>query len=84
MPLKKGFSNQVHFKLADASMTEEEKKIVLEQARELREESIPFSFHRNTPPIASIFPVTHIVYSWLWNDLEKLKLVSGNFSPHIW
>jgi hypothetical protein len=98
IPLKEGNSNRVIFNLAKAPMTENEISILLNNARENRDQlaskspitkedtNILFSHYhyKSSNLFTPKFPVTHIVYGWLWNDLEKLNLVSGRFDPHIW
>ncbi len=98
IPLKEGNSNRVIFNLAKAPMTENEISILLNNARENRdklisnipmtkeETNISFSHYhyKSSNLFTPKFPVTHIVYGWLWNDLKKLNLVSGRFDPHIW
>ena len=84
IPLKKGSSNHVRFKLSKASMTEDEVNILLNNLRDNEKQFTLFHRYTTSNLFTPKFPVTHIVYRWLWNDLEKLKLVSGNFSPNIW
>lgn len=84
IPLKKGNSNCVRFDLSKTPMTEDKISILLSNARETTNQFISFSHYKSSHLFTPQFPVTHLVYGWLWNDLEKLNLVSGRFDPHIW
>jgi NB-ARC domain len=84
IPLKKGNSNCVRFDLSKTPMTEDKISILLSNTRETTNQFISFSHYKSSHLFTPQFPVTHLVYGWLWNDLEKLNLVSGRFDPHIW
>ena len=79
IPLKEGSSNQVTFKLAQTQMNEEDISILLANVRETSNKSISYTRTQNSHLFTPQYPVTNTIYDWLWNDLEKLKLVSGRF-----
>jgi translation elongation factor EF-4 len=60
-------------------MNEEDISILLANVRETSNKSISYTRTQNSHLFTPQYPVTNTIYDWLWNDLEKLKLVSGRF-----
>ena len=82
-PIDEGQCTSVDIRLApDGEQTTELKwEESLNKARAMRPEEaewISSTYHHGALDIFHSYPITDMVYRWLWRDLEKLSLVSGS------
>jgi hypothetical protein len=81
--LPSNLHNQVDFRWGFSPITFHDYRVVVEKNLPLFRPKIshhPYQIYTQDPtPFHNLYPVSTLVYSWLWNDLLKLKLVKGMY-----
>ncbi|MDJ1174394.1 hypothetical protein [Roseofilum capinflatum] len=90
VPLPKGSKNRVDFKLGDQRLLREDSRLphlsrkIVQDRLHLRDCSEPiYPYIHMREDSLGCYPVTKMVYRWLWHDLERIGWVTGNFKDEF-